>query len=189
MVYYKKLVGDKCYLSPCSADDAEAWARWDNDLEVAIPLGDEAYTLYPLEKMQEIVEGVVKSQSPIFSIVDLETDKLIGRCMLFNVNQVDRNAMLGIVLGEKDCWGQGYGQDAIRLLLDFAFNLLNLNSVMLGTFAFNQRAIAAYERVGFKVIGRRRQARIIAGKKHDALLMDILAQEFQSVYVKQFVED
>ena len=52
----------------------------------------------------------------------------------------------------------------VRLLLDYGFNLLNLNSVMLGTFAFNQRAIRCYERVGFKVIGRRRQARIIAGE-------------------------
>ncbi len=86
--------------------------------------------------------------------------------------------MLGIVIGEKTFWGKGYGQDAIRLLLDYGFNLLNLNSVMLGVFAFNERALHCYKHVGFREIGRRRQARIIGDKKCDAILMDILAEEF-----------
>ena len=184
MPHYKKLVGDKCYLSPCAPEDAEAWARWDNDLEVSLPLGDEAYTPFSLPKSQEIVADVMRGQHHVFSILDLETDKLIGRCMLFDLDLVNRKAMLGVVIGERAYWGQGYGQEAVRLLLDYGFNLLNLNSVMLGTFAFNQRAIHCYERVGFKVIGRRRQARIIGGVKHDAVLMDILAEEFESAYLK-----
>jgi RimJ/RimL family protein N-acetyltransferase len=96
--------------------------------------------------------------------------------------------MLGIVVGETAYWDRGYGQEAIRLLLDFAFNLLNLNSVMLGTFAFNERALACYRNVGFREIGRQRQARIIAGEKYDIVLMDILAEEFESPYVKKLME-
>ncbi len=188
MPYYKKLVGDKCYLSPCCLDDAEKWTEWDNDLEVTIPLGDEAYIPYSLAKMRDILSGVIKSQDHIFSIVDLETDAAIGRCILFDIDRVNRKAMLGIVIGEKAYWGKGYGQDAMKLLLDYGFNLLNLNSVMLGTFSFNERAIGCYKKVGFKEIGRRRQARIIGGKRFDAVLMDILAEEFQSVYVSRFVE-
>jgi RimJ/RimL family protein N-acetyltransferase len=183
MSHYKKLVGAKCYLSPVSLEDAEKWTQWDNDLEVTIPLGDEAYTPYSAEKTRQIIEDVVRSQGHIFSIVDLETDELIGRCMLFGIDQVNRRAMLGIVIGAKDYWGKGYGQDATRLLLDYGFNLLNLNSIMLGTFSFNARAINCYKRVGFKEIGRRRQARIIGGEKYDAVLMDILAEEFESEYI------
>jgi RimJ/RimL family protein N-acetyltransferase len=189
MTYYKKLVGEKCYLSPCSLKDAEKWTEWDNDLEVTIPLGDEAYTPYALDKMREILGDVIKSQSHIFDIVALETDTLIGRCMLFDVDQVNRKAMLGIVIGEKAYQNKGYGQDAVKLLLDYAFNLLNLNSLMLGTFSFNERAIGCYKKVGFKEIGRRREARIIGGKKFDAVLMDILAKEFESVYVSKFVAE
>ena len=59
---------------------------------------------------------------------------------------------------------------------------------MLGTFAFNERAIHCYKKVGFKEIGRRRQARIIGGKKFDVVLMDILAKEFESVAVSRFIE-
>lgn len=187
MPYYKKLVGKKCYLSPCSPGDAEKWAEWFNDLAVTIPLGDEAYVPSTLEGEQETVASILKSKGYVFSIVDLESDALIGRCLLFNMNQVDRTAMMGIVIGEKDYWGKGYGQEATRLLLDYSFNLLNLNSIMLGVFAFNTQAIHCYLRVGFKEIGRRRQARIIGGQKYDAILMDILAEEFTSEYVNNFI--
>jgi RimJ/RimL family protein N-acetyltransferase len=188
MPYYQKLIGKKCYLSPCCLEDAESWTKWFNDLEVTIPLGDEAYTPFSYEKSQEIVKEIIRQQQHIFSIVDRETDKLIGRCLLFNLDWINRNAMLGIVIGEKAYWSNGYGQDAITLLLEYAFNLLNLNSVMLGVMEFNQRAIQCYKKVGFKEIGRRRQARIIGQHKYDGLLMDILAEEFDSKIVEQILE-
>jgi RimJ/RimL family protein N-acetyltransferase len=188
MTHYKKLVGQKCYLSPLSPDDAERIAQWENDLEVALPLGDEAYLLASAEKGRENILEVLKQGWNVFGIVDLATETLIGRSMLFNINHVDRRAMFGIMIGEKDFWGQGYGQEATCLTLDYAFNLINLNSVSLGVFAFNKRAIRAYQKAGFKEIGRQRQFRIIAGQKIDLVLMDILAEEFESVSVKPLME-
>lgn len=188
MTYYRKLVGEKCYLSPCSVEDAEKWTEWDNDLEVAIPLGNEAYTQLPLDKTRENIGEMIKKQQHVFIIVELETDSPIGRCVLFGIDKVDRRAIFGIVIGEKAYWNKGYGQDATRLLLDYGFNLLNLNSIMLGVFSYNQRAISSYRKVGFKEIGRRRQARIVGGKKYDIVLMDILAEEFESVYVNKLIE-
>jgi len=188
MTYYRKLIGKKCYLSPCSLEDAEKWTEWDNDLEVTIPMGEEAYTPFSADKTKEIISNVIKKQDHVFSIVELKTDKPVGRCMLFAMDQVDRRAMLGIAIGDKTCWGKGYGQEATKLLLDYGFNLLNLNGIMLGVYSFNKRAINCYKKVGFKEIGRRRQARIIAGKKYDVVLMDILAQEFQSMYVNRFLK-
>jgi RimJ/RimL family protein N-acetyltransferase len=187
MSYYRMLAGKKCYLSPCLTEDAEYWAEWLNDLEVTIPLGDEAYTPTSVEREQEAIGEILEDNSHVFSIVDLRTDQAIGRCMFFNVDAINRTAMLGIVIGEKALWDQGYGQEAARLLLDYGFNLLNLNSVMLGTFSFNERAIRCYEKVGFQLIGRRREARIIAGQKYDLILMDILADQFESPYVKQML--
>jgi RimJ/RimL family protein N-acetyltransferase len=187
MGYYPKLVGEKCYLSPCTPEDAEQWSIWDNDLEIAIPLGDEAYTVYPLEKMPEIARDVTTDQSHLFSIIDAATDTLIGRCLLFDIDPVNRKAMLGIVIGDKAYWNRGYGVEATRLLLDHGFNLLNLNSIMLGTFSFNKRALNCFRKAGFKEIGKRRQARIIAGRAYDLVLMDILAEEFESPYVQGLV--
>ncbi len=95
MPHYKKLVGAKCYLSPCSLKDAEKWTEWDNDLKVTIPLGDEAYTPYSLEKMRDIIAEVIKRQDHVFSIVDLETDDLIGRCLLFDIDPVKQASHAG----------------------------------------------------------------------------------------------
>lgn len=183
MPYYKKLVGKKCYLSPVALEDGELWAAWLNDLEVALPLGDEAYDVISLERAREWSASAAKGSDPLFTIVASEGDRPIGRCLLFSVNPVDRSAMCGLFIGEKSLWGQGYGTESLALLLDYAFNLLNLHSVMLGVFAFNQRAIASYRKLGFKDIGWRRQARIFAGQAYDVLLMDILAPEFQSPYL------
>ena len=188
MTHYKKLVGEKCYLSPCSLEDAEKWTEWDNDLEFAIPLGEEAFMVFSLDKMKEIIGNLITKQDPVFSIIDLKTDTPIGRCMLFYVDRVNKKAMLGIGIGEKDYWNKGYGQDATALLLDYGFNLLNLNNIMLGVFSYNQRAINCYKKLGFKEIGRRREAKIIGGKNFDEIFMDILAREFQSVYVSKFTE-
>jgi RimJ/RimL family protein N-acetyltransferase len=181
MPHYRKLTGERCYLSPVQLSDAEAWTKWMNDLDVTVPLGDEAYVPYSLEKMQAEAADAIERQQHVFSIVECATDRLIGRCLLFGIDAVNRSAMFGILIGEKEYWDRGYGSEATCLLLDYAFNLLNLHSVMLGVFGFNERAIRSYEKVGFKVIGRRREARIIAGKAWDAVLMDILEEEFRAM--------
>ncbi|MFX0063860.1 MAG: GNAT family N-acetyltransferase [Candidatus Hermodarchaeota archaeon] len=189
MTYYKKLVGEKCYLSPYGLEDAEKWTEWLNDLKVTIPLGDEAYQPLPLGKLHHIINECIQNNSHMFNIVDLATDTLLGRGLLFNLDQVNRTAMIGLFIGEKDYWGKGYGQDASKLLLDYAFNLLNLNSIMLGAFSFNKRAIRCYKSIGFKEIGRRRQAKIIGRKTFDIVLMDMLAEEFHSVYVDELLRE
>ena len=83
------------------------------------------------------------------------------------------------MIGNKEFWSRGYGTEALGLLLDFAFAILNLNNVLLEVHAFNTRAIRCYEKVGFKVVGRRRESRLVAGKHYDRIIMDILAREFQ----------
>lgn len=180
MPHYRKLPGKLCYLSPIAPEDAAAFTAWLNDLSVTLPLGDEAYVPLSLQRMESEINDAIRRQEHIFSIIDCETDQLIGRCLLFGIDPVNRSAMLGIFIGEKAFWGRGYGQEATRLLLHYAFNLLNLHSVMLGVFSFNERAQAAYRKIGFKEIGRRREARIIAGKAYDGVLMDILEDEFRA---------
>ncbi len=187
MPHYKKLIGEKCYLSPLSLEDAHAFASWENDLEISIPLGDEAYSPSSLETASEQIGQALKNQSHVFAIVDLASEQLVGRCMLYNLDPINRSAMLGIMIGEKSFWNKGYGQEATCLALDYGFNLLNLNSIMLGVFSFNQRAIELYRRIGFREIGRRRQARLINGRKYDLLEMDLLAEEFTPRYIHKFL--
>lgn len=186
-MFLKKLIGSRVSLATVSIEDAEKWVEWLNDLAIAIPLGDEAYKSITAEQMKKQVADST-FQSPVFSIIDNASDSPIGRCLLFNVNHIDRTAMLGIFIGEKQMQGKGYGKEAINLLLDYGFNLLNLNSIMLGVFSFNTKAIQCYRSAGFKEIGRRRQARLIGRQYYDCILMDILAEEFRGSLVQKFIE-
>jgi RimJ/RimL family protein N-acetyltransferase len=182
-----KLTGESVYLAPVAPADAELWAAWLNDLEVALPLGDEAYGLFTAEDQARDIADIMARHDHVFTVVERATDRPIGRCLLFGLNKTDRATEAGVFIGEKDCWGKGYGTEAMRLLLDYAFNLLNLHSVMLGVFSFNDRAIHSYRSLGFQEIGRRRQARIIGPKTYDVILMDLLAEEFEPPVVQKLV--
>lgn len=178
MRYFRKIVGERIYLSPVNPEDAEKYAEWINDLNVSIYLTS-APKVYSLQKEKEILEHISK-EGYCFAIIDSEKDKLIGNIGLEDVDFIDRKAVLGIFIGDKEYWNKGYGTEAIGLLLDFSFNLLNLNSIMLIVHAFNKRAIRCYEKCGFKLIGKRREAYIIGPEKFDEYYMDILASEFKN---------
>ena len=79
---------------------------------------------------------------------------------------------------------KGYGAEVLNLLLDYGFNYLNMNNIMLNVKSFNERAIACYKKVGFKEYGRRREAYFLNGKYYDHVFMDILAREFEGNYIK-----
>jgi len=104
--------------------------------------------------------------------------KLVGGISLFRIDWTNRSAMLGISVYNSENWGKGYGQESINVILDFAFQTLNLNRVELKTFDFNKRAQKCYLKVGFKEVGRRRKACFIDGQYHDDVLMDILKDEW-----------
>jgi len=177
MGYLKKIVGEKVYLSPINIEDAEKYTKWINDLEVSINLGN-ASEIYSLEKEKETLEKISK-EGYNFAIIDLNKDELIGNCGLMHVNMKDRTAELGIFIGNKNYWSKGFGRESITLLLDYGFNLLNLNNIFLRVHYFNKRAVSCYKECGFKEIGRRREAYIVGNKKYDDIYMDILATEFE----------
>ncbi len=185
MKYYKKLVGKKCYLSPINVEDADQYCIWLNDLEVSNNLLIFNQQL-SLEREKMILQDMIKNNAQIFAIIDADCDKLIGNCSIFRINEHNRKAEVGIFIGDKNYWSKGYGSEAISLLIDYGFNILNLNNIMLEVFGYNKRAINSYKKVGFKEIGRRREAIIFAGEKHDEIYMDILANEFESIYIKKF---
>jgi len=115
-------------------------------------------------------------------------ENLIGGISLDNVNYTNRTATLGITIGEKQEWGKGYGTEAVALMLDYGFFILNLNNIMLTVFDYNLRAKRCYEKVGFKIMGKRRKARFFAGKYHDEIYMDILAEEFKNSKIRKLLK-
>ena len=101
-----------------------------------------------------------------------------------NINNINRTATLGIFIGNKKYRSKGYGTEAIKLILDYGFNYLNLNNIKLDLVEFNLRALSCYKKCGFKEYGRRRRCKFIDGKYYDIIEMDILADEFKEDFIK-----
>jgi RimJ/RimL family protein N-acetyltransferase len=93
------------------------------------------------------------------------------------------------LVGEKDCWNKGYGTETTTLMLDYGFTALGLHNIMLRVFSYNERARRAYLRAGFKEIGRRREARRLAGRAYDVVYMDCLATEFEGSTLKHLLPE
>ena len=188
MTHYRRLAGATCYLSPRSDSDTELFKKWDNDLDVILQASMNGHST-PATLIYQDPARAKEMLKHMFVIVEAQADHPIGWCSLFVRIPENRRAMLAIMIGEKEYWGRGYGQEAVALLLDYGFSILNLNSVELGVFAFNERAIRCYERVGFRRVGMTRESRIVGGEKHDTVLMDILASEFEGPAVRASLRD
>ena len=182
MKYFKKLVGERIYLSPRNVEDVEIFTEWMNDFNITDYTG-RSYQTMTLQEEKTYLEKEQNNKN-VFAIIDLETDKVIGNVGLHEINHINRTATLGIFIGNKNYWSKGYGTEAIQLILDFGFNNLNLNNIDLALMEFNQRALKCYEKCGFKKIGRKRKCNFINGKYYDQILMDILAEEFTKSYIK-----
>jgi RimJ/RimL family protein N-acetyltransferase len=181
--YFRKLISEKIYLSPVSLDDVEKYTEWINDMETGLFVNF-ASGVFHIEKERMMLENSIKENS-VFAIIEKDTNKAIGICGIHNKDIIDRTGTFGIFIGDKSYWSQGFGAEATMLILDFAFNILNLNNVNLDVVDFNKRGIKCYEKCGFKYSGKRRQAKFVAGQYHDLLTYDILASEFESPYVKK----
>ena len=107
-----------------------------------------------------------------------ETWKLIGTYAFDGIEWRTHSAEFGILIGDKSYWNKGYGTEAVRLLCQHGFKTLNLNRIYLHVFETNPRAIRAYEKAGFVVEGRERQAEFKDGKFIDVLRMSLLRNEF-----------
>lgn len=124
-----------------------------------------------------------------FAIIDKKKDELIGNIGFPKVDLLNKAGVIGLFIGNKEYWGKGYGVDAINLILDYGFNILNLHNISLTVYSFNKPAIKCYKKVGFREAGRLRGVKCIAGKKYDEIFMDILASEYQSVYIEDIVNN
>jgi RimJ/RimL family protein N-acetyltransferase len=128
------------------------------------------------ETEKNILDNISKSHN--YSIIDLENDQLIGNCGFIQIDNLNQSGEVGIFIGDKNYWNKGYGTEALSLLLDYGFKALNLHNIFLKVYGYNKRAIKSYEKIGFKIIGIRREALFRNLERHDEVLMDILVNEF-----------
>jgi RimJ/RimL family protein N-acetyltransferase len=158
-----------------SSNDAGKFTEWLNDLEITVNLNSYDRVIN-VENEKILLEKISKEHN--YSIVDNNTNELIGVCGYLGLDHLNQVAEVGIFIGNKNYWNKGYGKEALTLLLDYGFKALNLHNIVLRVYSFNKRAIKSYEKVGFNIIGKRREALLRGKERYDIIIMDILDNEF-----------
>ncbi len=175
------LEGKLVRLRALEPTDLERAYTWVNDREVTYFLS----LRYPMSRADEerwLREASSNSFAAGVSLaIETREGAHIGGIGLHQVNPEDRKAALGIMIGEKAYWSNGYGTDAILTILRFAFHDMNLNRVWLHVFEYNQRAMACYRKCGFREEGRLRQHFFKHGRFWDVIVMGILRDEFEAL--------
>lgn len=176
------LRGERVWLRPLEERDMAAYSAGINDTAVGMLAGYRWPTTVDESKawLERHHDAVRRGDAFLFAVCELGDDRFVGTTWLKEVNWVDQNAELAIYM-DKDHIGAGWGSDAQRTLLRFAFGSLGLQRVWLTVDADNARAIASYEKVGFSREGIMRHSRRVAsGELVDAHLMAILRDEWEA---------
>jgi len=159
---------------------AKYQVRWQRDSEFRRLADSDPTNVISEKKIKEWTEKRGEDDKPgryPFSIRTLSDDKLIGFIGLW-ADLTHGDAWVGIGIGEREYWGKGYGTDAMRLVLQYAFTEINLQRVSLALHSYNERALKSYEKVGFRLEGRTRGDQQREGKRTDTLWMGILRDEW-----------
>jgi RimJ/RimL family protein N-acetyltransferase len=168
------LQGNRVCLRAAKREDMDALWRYNNDVEVELAGGGDPPMPQSLERLlAEFDADAGKGGRNGASFVIEADGRCIGQCALFQFDETARTAALGITIGDKAYWGQGYGREAVQLLLDYAFRLRNLRRVWLTVNGRNERAIRAYRACGFVEEGRQREHVWSSGAYDDLVYMAV----------------
>jgi len=175
------LKGENVILAPLKKEYIDLFLKWFNDPEITQYLL--RYQPLTREIEEEWFDNLKNRQNfIIFSILTPEEGgktKLIGNCSI-DVDWKNRVGLCGIMIGEKEYHGKGYGTEAMSLLVDYGFLTLNLNRIELEAYGFNIRALKSYFKGGFIEEGRKRQAIYVNGKYHDCIILGMLRSDWEN---------
>ena len=173
---------ERAKLRPLRADDARISEKWRNDPEVRDPsLGFR----FPVTAAMEDrwIAGVLlpdDNTRVVFAVEDATDDVLVGFVYLQDIDWIARHAAFGVLLGDRSRHGRGIGTDALRIMLRFGFEMLNLQKIYLSVAAYNTRALKLYEREGFRHDGTLRRHVFLDGAYHDLVQMSFLLDEYKA---------
>lgn len=170
--------GGKVYLRPFKESDIKKWYRWFNDEEVTYGMDKRRFPNTP-EKQFEFFKKITKSDSDIqLAIVYKKNGELIGTVGIHQIDFVNRNADISIVIGEKKYWQKGLGRESVLLIINHAFNMLNLHKVTSGMVADNIGSLKLFLSLGFKKEGLYKEQIFLRGKYRDTIKLGLLRRDF-----------
>ena len=171
--------GELVRLREYRKSDIEIAQNYINDAEIKRLLHPGIPYLYTLEDEQKWFDNLsATNQNYSFAIETTDDNKYIGGCGINRLDWKNSVAEVGIFIGNKAYWGKGYGTDAMKILVTFIFEQMNINKIKLHVFSFNTRAIKSYEKVGFKKEGTLRKEIFRDGNYFDDIVMGMLKEEY-----------
>ena len=155
----------------------EAYLQWLNDEEVC---RHNSHAIFPNteQKMKNYFNRLDNQQEVVLAIVHTETEKHIGNISLQSINWVSRNAEFAILLGDKDYWGGGFGEEAAKLIVDYGFTRLNLHRIYCGTLEGNEGMRKLAKKLKMKEEGMRREAIFKNGVYQNIIEFGVLKNEY-----------
>jgi diamine N-acetyltransferase len=176
------IYGERIRLRGNERADLPTFVRWLNDPEVRqgislfLPMSMAREELW----FEDMLKLPIEQQG--FAMEAKIDDKwtLIGTIGFHEIDWISRKAEIGIMIGEKSLWNKGYGTEAMSLMLQHGFETLNLHRIYLKVFSNNPRAIRSYEKAGFTLEGKLREAHFVDGGYIDDLIMGVLRSEWNS---------
>ena len=174
------ITGEKVFLRPVELEDSRILSAWLNDRETNKNLD----IIYPLSKRYaDNFTLEAEGENKKVFIIDDEQYKPIGLVIIDKIKWEYSHCEVGIAIYKKDKRRQGYGKDALKTLLDFIFNNMNLNLVYLNVLEENIPAINLYKSLGFVKEGTLRNRCFRDGKYHNVISMSLLREEFYESYL------
>lgn len=169
--------GEKIRLRRLELDDVnENYRKWMNDPEV-MRYTESRFQAHSLADIRSYVQSVQSDPSSVFlAIVETESGRHIGNLKIGHMHPVHRTADIGIIVGEKDCWGKGYAAEALGLAAAYAAKVLRLHKLWAGIYADNIGSIAAFRRAGFVEEGRFAEHWLSDGSYVDGVQMGLLLE-------------
>ncbi|MDQ6662348.1 MAG: GNAT family N-acetyltransferase [Chloroflexota bacterium] len=168
-------------LRPLEFDDIDTLYEWDSDTELSIYAG--WVPARPRAAYRQRYEKRITEPEDDLYMFGIEVDtRLVGHVQLAEIDQTNRRAAVGILIGEKDIWGHGIGGTALRILLDYAFTVRALERIYAEVYSFNTRSQRLMKRVGFQQEGILRQHEFHNGSRQDMYTFGILKSEFYQHY-------
>jgi RimJ/RimL family protein N-acetyltransferase len=176
----KKLTGERIELLRHARENYRLYGEWYGDPEIWRLTSWAASPLSP-SAVQRLFEDRERSPTDDSFAIHLKgEEEPIGVISLMNISEANDSAELSVIVGHPEDRHQGYGAEAIALILRYGFEDLGLNRVGLSVFEFNKDAISTYEKLGFRKEGRLRKAVKRDDAFHDAILMGISRSEWEA---------
>jgi len=172
------LEGERIFLREVRPSDVkENYYRWMNDPEITRYLESRYYPNSMETLTQYVREKSGDPQNVFLAIIIKKDDRHIGNIKLGPINWIHRFGDIGIIIGEKECWGQGLATEAIRIMVEYAFGVLNLHKLTAGYIGSNEGSKKAFQNCGFEVEGVRKKQAFLEGEYVDTVLMGIVRPE------------